>query len=291
MVKRPAKRKTSFDISKYLKTGKNVIAVVVGNVGGPGGMTASVTLGPSTASSESYRRELDLDTAIATTTFVIDSITYKREVFASPVDDVLVVRLTANKTGSIDIDVALDRPADFEVQAVEPMRADVLNKQGERVGLILGNPWGLRMSGQVSQNGKHKGVKYAVLLSALLTGGSISGRDKQLRIRKADTVTLLLAAATDYNPDDPYKPLIPNMDPKLKERFVSKAQSEREAGEIIRNLEFKLLADVCRQKIDSVSGPGTPFAKLRERHITEHQRLFRRVSLDLGTTPAANQPT
>ncbi|MHC4693921.1 MAG: glycoside hydrolase N-terminal domain-containing protein, partial [Planctomycetota bacterium] len=36
----------SFDISKYLKTGKNVIAVVVGNVGGPGGMTASVTLGP-----------------------------------------------------------------------------------------------------------------------------------------------------------------------------------------------------------------------------------------------------
>ncbi len=281
----------SFDVGKYLKSGKNVIAVVVGNVGGPGGMTPSVTLGPSTASSESYRRELDLDTGIATTTFIKDGISYKHEVFASSVDDVLVVRLTTDKPGSIDVNVALDRPADFEVQVVKPMRADILNKQGERVGLILFNPWGLRMSGQISQNGKHKGVKYAVLLSALPTGGSISRQDKQLRIRKADTVTLLLAAATDYNSDDPYKPLIPNMDPKLKERFVSKAKSEREAGDIIRNLEFRLLADVCRQKIDSVSGPGTPFAKLRERHITEHQRLFRRVSLDLGTTPAANQPT
>ena len=229
----------SFDIGKYLKTGENVIAVVVGNVGGPGGMTPSVTLGSATEPKESYKRTLNLDTAIATTTFEIDGITYKREVFASPVDDVLVVRLTADKPAGITIDVSLDRPADFNVASV-------------------GNDT-LSMFGQAGHGDKHKGVKYHTRLRAELEGGQLAVKDKALSISNADAVTLLLAAATDYNFDDPYKPL----------------KSD--------------LARVCAKQL-SAAGKKS-FERIKADHIAEHRRLFRRVSLALGSTPAAEKPT
>ncbi len=229
----------SFDVGKHLKAGKNVVAVVVGNIGGSGGMTPSVTLGSSTALSESYKRRLDLDTAIATTTFKIDGITRKREVFASPVDQAVVVRLTADKPGSISVDVGLDRPADFEVQIVGPNR--------------------LSMFGQASQGGKHKGVKYHTRLAVKLEGGRLAEKDKSFSISNADAVTLLLVAATDYNFDDPYKPL------------------------------KKDLAKVCAKQLAAVSRRS--FDQMTDEHIAEHRRLFRRVSLDLGSTEAATKPT
>src|SRR5690606_34834526 len=44
---------------------------------------------------EHYRRSLDLDTAVATTTYSIGGVNYTREVFASHPAQVLVVHLTA----------------------------------------------------------------------------------------------------------------------------------------------------------------------------------------------------
>jgi len=231
----------SFNISKHLKTGKNVIAVVVGNVGGPGGMTPSVTLNPSASMgvSESYQRKLDLDTGIATTTFIKDGISYKREVFASAVYQAIVVRLTADKPGSISIDATLDRPADFELKVAGPST--------------------LAMFGQVSQNGKHKGVKYHTQLRAIPQGGQLEMRDKAILIRDADALILFLVAATDYNFNDPYKPL------------------KRD------------LVQVCAKQLAAVEKKR--YERIKADHIAEHRRLFRRVSLNLGRTPAAAKPT
>jgi alpha-L-fucosidase 2 len=231
----------SFDVSEHLKAGKNIIAVVVGNVGGPGGMTPSVALVPlvDSAVGGSYKRKLDLDTAIATTTFTKDGVSYRREVFASVPDNAIVVRVTADKPSSISIDVTLDRPADFE-----------LMKSGAAT---------LAMFGQVSQNGKHKGVKYHTQLRAIPQGGQLDINDKAISIKKADAVTLLLVAATDYNFDEPYKPLEKN------------------------------LAQVCTRQLAAVEKRS--YKQIRAEHIAEHRRLFRRVSLNLGRTPAADKPT
>ena len=229
----------SFDISKHLKAGKNVIAIVVGNIGGPGGMTPTVTLASVAATNGLYKRELNLDTAIATMTFVTDGTTYKREVFASLVNQALVVRLTANKPGSICVDVGLDRPADFDVK---PIGRDTLS-----------------MFGQVSHNGRHRGVKYHTQLRAKLQGGQLAAKGKAISISNADAVTLLLVAATDYNFKEPSKPLGRN------------------------------LAWVCAEQLDSVNSKS--FEQIKADHIAEHRRLFRRVNLDIGTTPAAAGPT
>ncbi|MBN1845462.1 MAG: glycoside hydrolase family 95 protein [Sedimentisphaerales bacterium] len=186
-----------------------------------------------------YRRQLDLDTAIATTRYAIGQTTYVREVFSSPVDQVLVVHLAADSPKSLSLTVALDRPADFEVSAVSPNR--------------------LIMTGQATHDGKQKGVHFACRLAAQIQAGHITVQDKILRIAEADEVTLLLAAATDYNPTNPYAP---------------------------RQVNWQ--ADCDRQL---AAAAAKPYEQLRREHIQEHQRLFRRVHLDLGGWTAADRPT
>jgi len=186
-----------------------------------------------------YRRELDLDTAIATTTFTTDGITYRREVFASVPDNAIVVRLTADKPGSINFEATLDRPADFELKGA--------------------GPGTLAMFGQVSQDGKHKGVKYHTQLRAIPQVGQLEMNDKVISIRNAEAVTLLLVATTDYNFNNPYKPLTRD------------------------------LARTCTSQLTAVGKKS--YKRIKADHIAEHRRLFRRVNLDLGTTPAAAKPT
>src|SRR5262245_30149227 len=52
---------------------------------------------PDSTTSSGYRRELNLDTAIARVVYTSNGATFTREVFSSPVDQVIVVRLTADK--------------------------------------------------------------------------------------------------------------------------------------------------------------------------------------------------
>ena len=229
----------SFDVGKYLKQGKNVIVVVAGNVGGVGQMAASVQLTRSVTASGPYRRQLDLDTAIATTTFEKDGTKYTRQVFASPVDDVIVIRLTADKPGAISVDVSLDRPADFEVKTIGPDR--------------------ITMFGRVSHNGKHQGVKYHTQLLAQSEGGEITSTEDSLAVRQADAVTLFLAAHTDFNLKNPYKPLKTSLATACQKQLTAAARKNHNA--------------------------------LQSDHIGEHQRLFSRVRLDLGSTAAAQLPT
>jgi len=54
---------------------------------------------PGSGEHTAYRHELDLDTAVATTTYERDGLRYRREVFSSPVDQVIVVRVTAEPAG------------------------------------------------------------------------------------------------------------------------------------------------------------------------------------------------
>jgi len=186
-----------------------------------------------------YRRELNLDTAIATTTFRQQGTTYLREVFSSPVDEVLVVHLNADKPASISLEATLNRSADYHVEALAPNR--------------------LSMSGQAGHKSKHKGVKFESHLIVKTDGGTVTVRDKNIIIQNADSATLILAAATDYNRADPYSPL--NRD----------------------------LGQVCQLQLNAAG--AKPYTCLRNDHITEHRRLFRRVELDLGQTTAAELPT
>src|SRR5688572_4287184 len=57
-----------------------------------------------------YRRELDIERAVATTTYTVAGITYKREILASIPDRVIVMRLTAGKARSVSFTASFSTP-------------------------------------------------------------------------------------------------------------------------------------------------------------------------------------
>jgi len=178
-----------------------------------------------------YRRDLNLDTGIARTVYQAGGTVFSREVFSSAPHQVLVVRLACDKPGHLNLDVVLSRPAD----AIAKAESD--------------NTISLR--GRATQEGRRAGVRFDARLRALTEGGTITPIDAGLRIRNADSVTLLLAARTDYRD---------------------------------RNPEGHAVAELA-------AAAAIPYAKLRAAHIADHQRLFRRVSLDLGPSPNSDLPT
>ncbi|MEN6309000.1 MAG: glycoside hydrolase family 95 protein [Anaerohalosphaeraceae bacterium] len=186
-----------------------------------------------------YRRSLNLETAIATTTFKAGQTTFTREVFSSPADHVLVVSLSADQPGSLTFYIQLDRPDDFETKSVG---SDTLV-----------------MSGQASQKGQHLGTFYHTRLEAVVKNGTLVAENNRLKVQKADSVVLYLAAATDYNKQNYTQPLTDN------------------------------LADKCQKQIARAAAKKYPL--VRKDHIQEHQRLFNRVSLDLGGQDKQSIPT
>jgi alpha-L-fucosidase 2 len=184
-----------------------------------------------------YRRELNLDTAIAATSFQIGDTTFKREVFSSPVDQVIVIHLTADKKGQISFTASMKTPQKAVVAAEY---FDTLVMKG-----VNGSSQGI--------NGA---LKFESRLKILTKGGKTVEDQNSLIVTNADSATLLIAAATSYKS---FKDV--NGDPQaLTKEYINKASKES-------------------------------FDNLRKKHIIEHQRLFRRVNLDLGVTEAANRPT
>src|SRR6185437_13499948 len=68
----------------------------------------------STNEVKNYRRELDLDTGIATTTYDLGDVTYIREVLASAPHNVIAAQLTSSKAGSINVAISLTRERDAQ---------------------------------------------------------------------------------------------------------------------------------------------------------------------------------
>jgi alpha-L-fucosidase 2 len=137
-----------------------------------------------------YHRELDLDTAVATTRFTVKGVTYTRQVFASVPDNVVVVRMTADKPGKLSLKVRLDRPGDFTTEA----SADALD-----------------MYGQARHGDAHLGVKWHCRVQTKVDGGRVLQDDASLRIENAEAATFYIASSSDYHFKNPATPLTHNL--------------------------------------------------------------------------------
>jgi len=178
-----------------------------------------------------YRRELDLTTGITRVSYRVGDALFTRECFASAADQVLVVYLTCDRPGMVSANIRLTRPEDA--------RCDV-------VGDTL-----LALRGRCDGG---KGKAFAAHMLALTDGGQIKAVDNQLAISKANSVTLILSAATGYREKRP--------------DFICASQ--------LRDAAFR------------------PIEKLRERSTAEHRRLFERCKLKLTSpdaTQLAKLPT
>ena len=101
---------------------------------------------------ENYHRELNLNRGMVIVTYEQGGIKYSREIFASYPDRALVMRLTADKTGSLSFRVSLNRPERYETLS-------------ENDHLV--------MSGAMNNGKGDEGMLYAVRLKAIAKGGNV----------------------------------------------------------------------------------------------------------------------
>ncbi len=224
---------------------------------------------PLSGEVQNYRRELDLETGIARTTFEHDGVKFTREAFASNPDQAIVVRLTSDKPGRIS----------FTAKLASQMRHAIVGQASRLSPSPSNNEPGatpvLRLTGRAPAHadphykGREviwddapdgRGMRFETRLAAKSEGGLVAVTNDGVVAEKCDSVTLLLVAGTSYN--GPHN-------------------SPSKAGKDPARLCDNYLAPLT----------GKPFAQLRSTHLADHQRLFNRVSLDLGHSDAESLPT
>lgn len=127
-----------------------------------------------------YRRDLDLDRAVATTRWTEGDVTYRREVLASAIDQVIAVRLSASASGRIDVDVSMTSP----LRGAE-------TRAGRMHEIVL-----------AGRNQDAEGIAGALSAEARVRviprGGSVRQDGDRLVVRGADELLVLVAMATSY---------------------------------------------------------------------------------------------
>ncbi|MFT3996069.1 MAG: glycoside hydrolase family 95 protein [Asticcacaulis sp.] len=196
----------------------------------------SLIFGPSSNAS-GYRRELDLTRAVSTVTYRQDGVTYKRETFITPVDQVLVMRLTADKPGRVGFQLGFETPQVGAVRIESPQEIVLSGRNG-------------------SHNGKDGALRFESRVRIVPQGGKVSAGTDELVVSAADSVTVFMAAATNYKS---YKDM--SGDPEA----------------------------ITRGQIEAAVAKS--YETLLSTHMAEHQKLFNRVRVDFGRSEFADLPT
>ena len=136
-----------------------------------------------------YKRWLDLETGISGVSYTADGITYQREVLSSAPDQVIVVRLTADKPGSISFTANLrgERNQVHSNYATDYFKMDPYASDG----LVLTG----KSADYMGVEGK---MRYEARIKALPEGGTMKTDDVNLIIENANSVTIYFAAATNF---------------------------------------------------------------------------------------------
>ncbi len=134
------------------------------------------------AAYKEYYRELDLEEAVVRVRYQQDGVHYKREIFTSYPDQVMMIRLTADKPGKLSFKCTLNRPERFQTEALKDQ---------------------LVMFGSLDNGKGGEGLQYMCRLSARTVNGSVTYNNSEMMVENADEVILYLTASTDYVLDYP----------------------------------------------------------------------------------------
>jgi alpha-L-fucosidase 2 len=200
--------------------------------------------------SKNYRRQLDLDTAGATTSYEVEGVRFQREAFVSAPDQVLVLRVTASKPHQLRGILTLDGPLQKTVTALADNRLLLTGKAAAHIA-GAGHPNSDQPVTLSEEPGS--GMYFASVVEVRVEGGTATAGASStgITIANATSFTVLVTAATGYR------------------GFQLKPDTPLE----------QVTAD-AKHQLDAAA--EKPFATLYKRHLEDHQRLFRRVSLSLG---------
>ena len=200
-----------------------------------------------------YTRDLDLNTAIAGVNYDKGSTHYSRENFTSYPDNVIVTHITADGSEKISLDVS-----------VEPdnNRGDAVNGIGDS---SYKRDWDTKVSnGLISINGQLKDnqMKFTSQTQVITdNAGTVTDGNGKVSVSGASEVTIITSIGTDYK--DEY--------PKYR------------TGESADDLSNRV-----KWYVDKAS--AKTYEELKANHVSDYQKIFDRVDLNLGQT-VSTKPT
>lgn len=130
-----------------------------------------------------YERSLDIEKAVIRIKYSIGDAVYTREIFTSSPDKVMVIKLSCNLPNNISFIGRLDRSKNYD--KVEAFGNDAIIMSGT--------------------TGGKEGISFKAALKMVVKGGKFSIIGNKLVVEEADTVTLFLAATTDFKEEAPEK--------------------------------------------------------------------------------------
>jgi alpha-L-fucosidase 2 len=206
---------------------------------------------------ESLRRQLDISTARAATSFVAGPVSYTRDYFVSNPDRVLVVRLAASAPGALSFTlradsqlhrtVTVDPGGDLVLAGRAPVHAEPNYRANIKNWLVYDD----------APDGK--GTRFAARIRIMKTDGRVERGESSLSVRGAREALVVVAIDTSV---------------------IAFDRDPRRGLDPVRRTAACLDA-VARRTFDS----------LLKAHVEDYRWLFGRVSLDLGSGPQDELPT
>ncbi len=194
-----------------------------------------------------YRRALSLNDAVKTVTYESDGVSYQREYLVSYPDDVMVIQLTADREGALSLTV---RPEIPYLESVVP--------EDSRSGTVQADGGTITLAGVID----YFLLNYEIQVRVKQSGGKLTTGSETIRIENADTVTILVGAATNYvlSSDIFLKPQKEKLDPNIDPHELVAEKMEKAAAR--------------------------SYSELKSRHLDDYQPLFQRAAINLGSKPS-----
>ncbi len=134
---------------------------------------------PENAGFTDFYRELDIDRAIISSRYRVNGINYSTSVVASSPDQVIIVRISADRPGSVSFSATMERPSKVDISTA-------------------GNNE-LVMSGTTSDFETVKGgLRFEARARILNKGGQLAANDSVINVRGADEVTIFISMASGF---------------------------------------------------------------------------------------------
>ncbi|MGV8879388.1 MAG: glycosyl hydrolase family 95 catalytic domain-containing protein [Sphingobacteriaceae bacterium] len=205
-------------------------------------------------STDKYYRDLNIENAISTTRFTVAGVNYTREVFSSAADQVIVVRIKADKPGQITLQIAANSLLKFKNERVAN---DVFSMSGTAPTHVAPSYLGDQKDAvKYGDSTNCKGMRYQLLVKAINKGGTLNSSEAGIAVKGASEVLILLSAATSFNGFDKCP--------------VSQGKDEKQ-------IATKYLNQAAAKS----------YAQLLSNHLADYHKFFNRVSLILGSNKAA----
>nr|MBP8067629.1 glycoside hydrolase family 95 protein [Pedobacter sp.] len=192
-----------------------------------------------------YTRSLNIADAIATTKFTVNGVEYTREYFSSAPDQVIVMRLTANKPKALTISFGLNTELDSKVKG-EGTNELVLSGKARTYSDERRNPKPIIYTDSL----RHNGMRYQTRLKVIKTDGKLS-TDSLLNVNGASEILVLISGSTSYNGYDKFPDLNGKDETAIAVNFIKAASIK-------------------------------PYATLKNAHIIDYRKFFNRVELNIN---------